>query len=180
MQILNPDNANCNNSEKSAPPYAVGFLCLIPFVGVFVGLRLLLQGIIKYKNKWLAIIGGGGIVISVLAYAGFAYAINGSSVFNTGVEEVSQKNLNQLVRNIEIYKTQHEDYPYSLEQLLENDGAASIIDPIQVSNGRMNVKYNFQRTGEKYTVFSSGLDGIPDTKNDLYPQFKLNLSNHAH
>jgi hypothetical protein len=37
---------------KSKLPYLLGFLCLIPLVGAFVGLDLLLYGLIRYKDKW--------------------------------------------------------------------------------------------------------------------------------
>lgn len=155
--------------KLSEPPYAVGFLCLIPLVGVFVGLRLLLSGIFRYKDKWLAIIGGAGIVVSVLVYFGHIYV---TDVLNTSsrLADFSQKNLNELDRNIKFYKTQRGEYPYSLEQLFENDGAASITDPMQAGNRRMNVRYNYQRTDDKYIVFSSGMDGIPNTEDDIYPQ----------
>lgn len=47
---------------KSNPPYLLGLICIIPLVGAFVGLGLLLYGILKYKDKWLVIIGAGGII----------------------------------------------------------------------------------------------------------------------
>jgi len=51
---------------KSKPPYLLGLLCIIPLVGAFIGLGLLLYGLIKYKDKWLSIIGAAGILWTVI------------------------------------------------------------------------------------------------------------------
>ena len=86
---------------KPKPPYLLGLLCLIPLVGAFVGLGLLLYGLLKYKNKWLAIIGAGGILWTIVIYLTLFYAGTRASVFKTGFEDISQIQLNNLVKNIE-------------------------------------------------------------------------------
>ena len=44
----------------------------------------------------------------------------------------------------------------------------------------MNIKgnpyYNYEKVGDKYILYSSGQDGIPETKDDLYPQITINDS----
>jgi hypothetical protein len=52
-------------AKTQRPPYWLGLLCLIPLVGAFVGLGLLLYGIIKYKDKWLVMIGAFGIAWTI-------------------------------------------------------------------------------------------------------------------
>jgi len=79
------------------PPYLIGLLCLIPFIGAFVGLGLILYGIFEYKDKCLIFI--------------------------------------LLSRNSVNKKT----------------------------------KFNYKRVGSKYYLFSSGIDGIPNTSDDIYP-----------
>jgi len=41
----------------------------------------------------------------------------------------------------------------------------------------MNTKgdsyYNYKKIGDRYLLFSSGQDGIPNTKDDLFPQIKI-------
>jgi DNA-binding CsgD family transcriptional regulator len=81
----------------------LGLLCLIPLVGAFVGLRLLLYGLIKYKDKWLSIIGAAGIIWTIVIYSTLFYAGTHASVFKKGFEDIAQMQLNSLVKNIEYY-----------------------------------------------------------------------------
>lgn len=161
---------------KSKPPYLLGLLCLIPLVGAFVGLGLLLYGLIKYKDKWLSIIGAAGIVFTVLVYGSLFYAMKNASIFKKGFADISQIQLNSLTKNIEFYKLQHGQYPDSLQQLLDDDKLAPITDAIQLNQRRENSNYNYQRIGDKYMLFSAGQDGIPNTQDDLFPQVAVSDS----
>jgi hypothetical protein len=40
-------------------------------------------------------------------------------------------------------------------------------------NTKGNTYYNYQKIGDKYLLFSSGQDGIPNTKDDLFPQITI-------
>lgn len=159
--------------NKPKPPYLLGLLCLMPLVGAFVGLGLLLYGLLKYKDKWLSIIGAAGIVWTIFVYSTLFYAGTHASVFKKGFEDISQMQLNSLVKNIEFYKLAHGQYPDSLHQLLEDDKLAPINDAAQGMNTKENSYYNYQKIGDKYSLFSSGQDGIPNTKDDLFPQITI-------
>lgn len=161
---------------KSKPPYLLGLLCLIPLVGAFVGLGLLLYGLIKYKDKRLSIIGAAGILFTVLVYGSLFYAMKNASIFKKGFADISQIQLNSLTKNIEFYKLQHGQYPDSLQQLLDDDKLAPITDAIQLNQRRENSNYNYQRIGDKYMLFSAGQDGIPNTQDDLFPQVAVSDS----
>lgn len=158
---------------KSKPPYLLGLLCLIPLVGAFVGLGLLLYGLIKYKDKWLSIIGAAGILWTIIVYSTLFYAGTHASVFKKGFEDISQMQLNSLVKNIEFYKLSHGQYPDNLKRLLNDDKLAPINDVVQGMKTKANSYYNYQKVGDKYLLFSSGQDGIPNTKDDLYPQVTI-------
>ena len=160
-------------SPKFRPPYLLGLLCLIPLIGGFVGLGLLLYGLLKYKDKRLVIIGAFGILFTVGVYSFLFYYLKHGELSRRGFAEISQMQLNSLVKNIEFYKLQHGQYPDNLQQLLEDDKLAPINDAIQSVQGRENSYYNYQRSGSKYLLFSSGQDGIPNTKDDLYPQVTI-------
>jgi len=163
---------NSTLPPKQSPPYWLGLLCLIPLVGAFVGLGLLLYGLLKYKDKWLSIIGAGGILFTIFVYGSLFHAMNHASVFKKAFASIAQQELNSLVKNIEFYKLQHGQYPDSLRQLQIDDKLAPIVDPSQSERLRDEKEYNYQRIGEKYTLFSSGSDGISGTKDDLYPQME--------
>ena len=162
--------------RQSKPPYLLGLLCLIPLIGAFVGLGLLLYGLIKYKDKWLSIIGGAGILWTVIVYSALFYAGTHASVFKKGFEQISQMQLSNLVKNIEFYKLQHGQYPDSLQQLLNDDKLAPINDPVQGLQMKENAYYNYKKVNDKYLVFSSGQDGIPNTNDDLFPLVSISDS----
>jgi hypothetical protein len=49
---------------------------------------------------------------------------------------------------------------------------AVIDDPIsdvKIKYDKKPVKFNYQRVGNHYYLFSSGVDEIPNTKDDIYP-----------
>jgi hypothetical protein len=171
-------------STKPKPPYLLGLLCLIPLIGAFVGIGILLFGLFKYKDKWFSIIGASGILWTIIIYSTFFFAGTHASVFKKGFEEISQMQLNSLVKNVEFYKLVHGQYPDSLKQLLDDDKLAPINDAVQGMNTKQNSYYNYEKVGEKYILFSSGQDGIPNTKDDLFPQItitdstKIGLINH--
>ena len=123
---------------KSKPPYLLGLLCLIHLVGAFVGLGLLLYGLLKYKDKWLSVIGAAGILWTIIVYSTLFYAGTHASVFTKGFEEISQMQLNSLVKNVEFYKLQHGQYPDSLKQLLEDDKFAPVNDGAQGMSTKEN------------------------------------------
>ena len=155
------------------PPYLLGLICIIPLVGAFVGLGLILYGLLKYKDKWLSIIGAAGILWTVIIYSSLFYAGKHLSVFKNGFEQISQMQLNSLVKNVEYYKLVHGQYPDSLKQLLDDDKFAPITDAAQGMNMNGITYYNYKRIGDKYILFSSGQDGIPYTPDDLFPQVKI-------
>jgi hypothetical protein len=159
--------------EQSKPPYLLGLLCLIPLVGAFVGMGLLLYGILKYKDKWLSIIGAAGILWTVAVYSSLFYAGKHHPLFTKGFVDISQMQLNSLIKNIEFYKLVHGEYPDSLIQLQEDDKLAPINDAAQGMNSKGATYYNYQKIGSRYSLFSSGQDGKPNTQDDLFPQISI-------
>jgi len=158
---------------KPKPPYLLGLLCLIPLVGAFVGLGLLLYGLLKYKDKWLSIIGAAGIVWTIIVYSTLFYAGTHAAVFKKGFESISQMQLNSLVKNIEFYKLEHGQYPDNLKQLLDDDKLAPINDAVQGMNTKADSYYNYKKIGDKYLLFSSGQDGIPTQKTTCFHKSQL-------
>jgi hypothetical protein len=160
-------------TKKSTPPYLLGLLCIIPLVGAFVGVALLLYGLLKYKDKWLSIIGAAGILWTIVVYSLLFAVGNNVMTGNKGFSKISQMQLNTLVKSIEFYKLTHGQYPDRLQQLKKDDKLAPIIDPVHGLDTKEGTFYNYQKIGDKYVVFSSGKDGIPNTEDDLFPQVKI-------
>ena len=164
---------NKNSIQNAKPPYLIGILCVIPLVGALVGIIMLILGITKYKDKWFSIIGTFGIFFTILVYSSlFYYMFNGKGS-QTAFANISQMQLNSLVKNIEFYKLEKGHYPNKLEELLETDKLAPINDAIQSLKFKKNTFYNYKNLGENYLLFSSGQDGIANTKDDLYPEITI-------
>ena len=159
------DNMNAN---KSTPPYKLGYLGIIPLIGFFVGIALVLYGLFRYKDRKLTSIGIACILFTVLVYSTLFYVGEYSDIGKKGYEKIAQIQLNDLIKDIEYYKLQKGSYPDSLKQLEKQDEIIAINDPTQSRNGK--VYYNYEKIGEKYTLFSSGSDRIKNTADDIYPK----------
>ncbi|HEY4786816.1 MAG TPA: type II secretion system protein GspG [Bacteroidales bacterium] len=170
------ENLDQNNitviKQASKPPYLLGLLGLIPLVGFFVGLGLALLGIFKYKDKILIFVGVACMIFTVAVYSSLYYIGFKSDFGKKGWEQHAQMQLNSLVKDIEFYKLEHGTYPDSLTQLKNKNRIVFIIDPTQSAQKRKNVYYNYKNLGDKYLIFSSGTDGIPNTNDDIFPQIK--------
>jgi len=168
---------HASKPPESKPPYLLGLLGIIPLVGAFVGVGLILYGILKYKDKWLVIIGTAGIIFTVAIYSSLWYFGTHSLEFpgaKRGFSQITQQQLNALVPAIEFYGMQHGFYPDSLQQLQVTNTYLSIDDPLLF--GKKNQHFNYYHIGNKYTLFSSGIDQIPNTKDDIYPSIAIDTS----
>lgn len=158
--------------------YWLGLICLVPLLGAILGLALLIMGLVRYKDKWLAIIGGAGILWTVLLYGTLFYALRHASIFRNGFEDISQMQLNRLIKDVEFYKLSHGDYPDNLKQLQDEDKLTPINDPVQGLSGGGQAYYNYEKLGDHYLLFSSGKDGVPNTRDDLFPQVAITENSH--
>ncbi|MGN6602406.1 MAG: type II secretion system protein GspG [Ginsengibacter sp.] len=154
---------------QSKPPYLLGLLGLIPLVGFFVGIALFLYGVIKYKDRKLIIIGIACMLFTVIAYSSLFYYGFISQAGKKGWADMSQMQLNSLIKNVEYYKIENGHYPDSLQQLEKKDEFVFIEDPLK-SVWDKNRNFNYKNLGDRYLLFSSGIDGIANTKDDIYPQ----------
>jgi len=156
--------------EKPKYVYYWGILCLVPVLGAIAGAVLIIVGVYRYKNIKVVLLG----VIGVLATVGYYCYMNYTGFQSKEAKKMwaqqSQSMLNILVKDVEFYKLQNGVYPDSLEQVKKNNSMAFIEDPLlMISDDKKNVKFNYKRIGNKYLLFSSGIDGIPSTKDDIYP-----------
>jgi hypothetical protein len=157
---------NTNNT----PPYRLGLLCIIPLVGFFVGVGLILYGIFRYKDKKLVIIGSAGVIITICIYFSLFYSMSHGG-YKGGFVSISQSELNKLADNVEFYKLKTGQYPANLKEIIIDNPAINIEDPLIIAKMDKNIKttYRYQKSGNQYRLFSVGLDGKPGTVDDLYP-----------
>lgn len=156
---------------NNKPPYLLGLLCLLPLIGAFVGIALILYGIFKYKDKLLVTIGSVGVIITLVVYSFLFYNLRYGKNTARSFAKISQKELNSLAKSIEFYKLQRGVYPDSLQQISKMDETVIIEDPLltRKMDDKINTDFHYQKIGERYTLFSVGIDGIPNTADDIYP-----------
>jgi hypothetical protein len=155
---------------RPRPPYLLGLLGVIPLVGAFIGFALILYGIIKYRDKWLVVIGSACILFTVLVYSSLFYFGFKSAAGKENWANMSQMQLTGLIKGVEYYKLAHGRYPDSLPQLRIDDKFVFINDPLRSIEFSRDAYFNYKNLGNKYLLFSSGIDGIKNTKDDLYPK----------
>jgi hypothetical protein len=167
--------------EPGSPSYFWGLIGLVPIIGAVNGVIMILMGVIQYKDYKYCFIGLMGILFT---FVFFKYVdifpsppnMNSPAMVKT-LKEWTQEDLNQLVKNIEFYKYEHNSYPDSLQQLKDDNKTVSIYDPIieyrHLKGDKVNTVFNYKKINNKYTLFSSGLDEKPHTKDDIYPIIKV-------
>ena len=151
------------------PPYLLGVFCFIPIVGIFVGFVLIMLGIFQYKDRLMIIIGSLGIVFTIVLYSVLFPGLWDKKENEKQFAIVSQMQVNELIKEIEFYKLQKGKYPDNLEQLQKSKSMVMIFDPLQSGKDNSS-KYNYDLVGDRYKLFSSGIDKIPNTKDDIYPE----------
>ncbi|HSY75259.1 MAG TPA: hypothetical protein VK890_00285, partial [Bacteroidia bacterium] len=110
-------SVNVNPNEKRKKLYWWWFLGLLPNLGFIVGLILIYQGLVKYKDKKILVIGLANFMLAILYIQVLRYEFNHGTLFSEPQTILAQSNVNALVKSIEFYKIQHGDYPDSLKQL---------------------------------------------------------------
>jgi hypothetical protein len=156
-------------TSKFSAPYWLGLLCLIPFIGAVIGLVIAILGI-RYKDKWFTLIGVAGIIITIVFYFFLIGTLEDLAASGDSSKNFSQSEPNKLVEDIEYYKVLNGQYPDSLQQLVKIIDWVMINDPVQPLHGRSKALFNYERISDKYKLFSSGHDGIPGTRDDIYPK----------
>ncbi len=148
--------------------YGRGWLGLIPLVGLFVGIGLLVLGIFRYRDKKLVLIGFAAMSFTIILYGSFViYSISDANRKN--FIPLAQQQLNGLVKDIEFFKLENGHYPDSLSQLLSLPNHTPIFDPVSARMNENHKNFNYQRVGNHYFLFSSGIDKIPNTDDDIFP-----------
>ena len=168
------------NPNSGRHLYRRGWLGLIPLVGGFVGIGLMLLGLTRYRDRKLFFIGLAALLFTATIYRSLFYYIEYSEAGRKQFSEIAQDQMNSLVKDVEFYKLQNGQYPDSLEQVLISNRLAFIYDPLSSKNLGKSKKFIYQKLDNlHYTLFSVGKDMQENTKDDIYPSIdtaKIGLS----
>ncbi|MGC4103920.1 hypothetical protein [Ferruginibacter sp.] len=154
--------------------YGRGWLGLIPLVGAVVGIGLMLLGIFKYRDKKLTYIGITALLFTVLIYSSAIYYTEYTEQGRKNTAAIIQPALDHLVKDIEFYKKQSGTYPDSLTQIARTDKFTFIVDPLLAGHSSINhQRFYYKKSGEKYCLFSCGVDLVAYTSDDIFPSANL-------
>jgi hypothetical protein len=157
--------------SRPKPPlavYLIGILGIVPLVGAIVGFVLIILGIAAYRSWKLIVIGAVSILWTVGLYGTLFYFGFFSEWGRKGFASIAKEQLTNTARELEFYKIENGDYPDSLRQLSKNNRIVFMADPTQFSF-KKTVYFQYAHFGDHYTLFSIGVDGIPHTRDDIYP-----------
>ena len=157
---------NSKKNNEASKLYKYGLLGLFPIIGIIPGIILLLKGI-KLKNRILYIIGIADISLAIfICVATFTNIFGAVSEKRKMDEYIIRRQLQQTVQSIEYYRSKWGSYPDSLNQVHLFDKTLPVYEPNHIYK---RILFNYKKVDDKYILFSSGLDGIPNTKDDIYP-----------
>jgi hypothetical protein len=114
----------------------------------------------------------GGILINSVVTKSLQeelkYGKDTSEIFS----ELSAQFLDSISSKLAVYKIKNGHYPESLVILKAEYPQLIIIDPLLGRNPDIHkqVYFYYKLNGEKYILFSSGIDGIPNTSDDIFPK----------
>lgn len=153
-------------------------ICLLPIFGILISIVFLTLNIIRNDKKGIIYRGFFLIISMISTCIFFINLINGKGT-KEGFAKLTQVQLNEVITQIEFYKLQNGFYPDSLQQLNSPKKYAVIIqDPLLVlSKPQSQTIFNYQRLENHYKLFSSGIDLIANTKDDIYPSIEITSRN---
>lgn len=156
--------------------YYLSLLCLIPGFGILIGIVLLCYAIFVFRNLKLIFVIlltiGAGILLLKLDGYYLSRDLKYGKEHDNDFSLLAADDLDKIVQHLDLYKLQHGGYPDSLQQLQKQDPTLNIMDPLLGRNSEAHkfINYYYQRKDDSYILFSSGIDGIPNTKDDIYPR----------
>jgi hypothetical protein len=172
---------NEKQEKLSSFPFVIGGLSFIPVIGVIFGLIAISWGLVTKKagGKKLALIGGGGIFVTVILYSTLFYfgMVQRGGIYDDLRVKLSETTIVSLVQAIEFYKTQNGKYPDSLEVLQKSQPENSMVmvfDPTDVKIGGQPRYFFYELIdSDHYYLLGVGPDGKPFTPDDILPKIDL-------
>jgi general secretion pathway protein G len=101
------------------------------------------------------------LMVAIMGLVGWN-VIGQADKANDGLAETQLKSLKS---NCEAYRLYYKKFPENLEALVNTPDNRKIID--EVPDDPWGNPYNFEKTGNKIKLYSSGSDGLPNTEDDI-------------
>jgi hypothetical protein len=165
-------NQSQSNVKNNKTLYWIGLLGIIPTVGLIVGVILSIIGIVRRDLK-LIFIGIVDVLFTIVFWLILNQISNSdfiSKSFDKPKSEMTQRNLNDIVKQIEFYKTANGKYPEKLKQI---ENKESFIFTNEIFETEKSVELHYKQENNKYILKSFGPDKRINTDDDIYPTLKI-------
>lgn len=163
-----------SNPKRAKNNYWLGLFGFIPNFGIIIGAILIFKGF-KRKDTKLKILGLANILFTPLFWLFFINYINNSSTIKEANIEFTIYDLNEIVKDLEYYKSKNGNYPDSLGQLRNQNKFLNDYE-IFIENSFLKtnkpVKFYYKKVNNHYELKSYGPDRILNTDDDILPKFK--------
>lgn len=161
-------------------PYVIGGISFVPLLGVPFGIVAIIWGLLTGRKggRSLALMGVGGIAVSVVLYGGLFYFgfVQRDGIYDELRTSMAQLSLNSLVKHIEFYRVTHGEYPDSLQEVVDSvlENGLDIVmvqDPRQMPwQNEPGLFYYRKADNAHYYLRAVGPDGDPWSEGSLGPQ----------
>ena len=164
------------NNRNIKKYYYLSLLGIIPGFGILIGTYLLIYSSIKFKNLKLGAVIICNIVIGIVVMRLDNYYLKQEMKYgvnsNNGFKYFAQIYLDSIQSKLEMFKEYSGAYPDSLQELKRIFPELQIEDPLLSvdDRGTKKIYFYYEKKGEKYILFSSGIDRIPNTEDDIFPR----------
>lgn len=157
--------------------FVLSGISFIPLIGVIPGIICIINAIISRKenSKKLGLIGFSGIMVTVILYGVILPSVFNSKDFGKNFEPHAISAMTSLVRHIEYFKLQNNEYPKSIEELRSNLKEGEMVfsfdmsGPVSMGKQQREFYYEVINGGNNYLLFGIGQDATPFTNDDIYP-----------
>jgi hypothetical protein len=133
----------------------------------------MILAIFKQIDRWFIAIGFGGILFTVLFWLGWMYYLKYGEATLAGFSKMTVKSLDTLVVRIESHKDTAGSYPETLDKLTFPGSDLLKLDPLLMRRWDEDIPNNqirYRRIENHYTLYSVGVDGVENTRDDLFPR----------
>jgi hypothetical protein len=163
-----------SNYKKSKNIYWLGLIGFIPNFGLISGAILVFLGFKRKDNK-LKLIGLGNLLFTPLFWFLLLQITNNSNFFKKSNIEFTNHFLNEVVKDLEFYKSKNGHYPDSLGELRKQNkffNDSEMFNENDFLKESKSAKFYYKKIGNDYELKSYGPDKILNTKDDIYPELK--------
>jgi hypothetical protein len=159
--------------------YYLSLLCAFPGFGIFIGIVLLFYAVFVFKSIKLFCTIVLTMAIGIVLIKLDSYYLRRELMYGSATENLlalqALDDLDDIARNLELYKLKYQHYPDSLRELKKENPTLVLKDPLLGRRPSANkfINFYYSRNGDTYNLFSAGKDGLPNTSDDIYPRKPL-------